>query len=574
MATIQVIEPLAVENVDCIRDWLARLDQAIECAILQQTGLTPENQQKMRVAYLLSNIGQSGFRVLRAYCTPGQPSERTYDELVKLITDNLAPAPSNLSEGYAFSNLKQEAGETLSMYMARLMDKANNCDFGTFYDRMVKDRFIYGLKNEKIRQALLGKSDLDTAAKALKEAITKENALAANQNMSSSVNHVKNFNFKQKSHFNKNNPQKRNNAQPSTSHQKGELKCSKCTLRGHLAKDCAVKCRYCKKIGHLKANCGKRNNAYQCEDDEQGEPPSSDVLYSGEDREEDLCLYFVGIHSSTTSLASVQGSRDSQEGSHLKIPSHSHDESAVFDSHDESGVADSRMESAVSDSHDESAATESHYVSAVSTVFNSPVERTGQGLVPNFHNESSYNLPNHVNNNIPLNSVLTIQKSELSNQNLEKSSLGSKPIVKLIFNGQAVNFELDTGAAITCISKLNFDRLKLVGCRLVDCSKALCVANGQIVNVKSKAMVSVRYKGVSFGELGIFVVESSFPTLLGREWIRVLFGSDWLSRLVNNVSLPDVNECRQAFIEEIKQSPIFLPEEGDVRGFEAKLNLK
>lgn len=72
------------------------------------------------------------------------------------------------------------------------------------------------------------------------------------------------------------------------------------------------------------------------------------------------------------------------------------------------------------------------------------------------------------------------------------------------------------------------------------------------------------------------IIDASFPTLLGRDWIKALFGPDWLLKLVNNVSdLPDsCEQQRQEFITEMKSSPVFLPGIGNVQGYEARLNLK
>ena len=106
-----------------------------------------------------------------------------YTDLTKLLSDNLAPKLDSVSEGYLFNQIKQKPGEGLSLFMSRIKEKAHHCEFGTFYDRMVRDRFLYGLRDTNIRSYLLTKSGLDTAAKVLKEAIAKVNALSANSAM-------------------------------------------------------------------------------------------------------------------------------------------------------------------------------------------------------------------------------------------------------------------------------------------------------------------------------------------------------------------------------------------------------
>ena len=91
--------------------------------------------------------------------------------------------------------------------------------------------------------------------------------------------------------------------------------------------------------------------------------------------------------------------------------------------------------------------------------------------------------------------------------------------------------ELDTGASVSCISSKNFERLGLAGHDSSNCNVRLCVANGQHVNAYKKATTSVKFGSNSF-ELPLYVVDSDFPTLLGLEWINVMFGENWLSKMM------------------------------------------
>ena len=86
------------------------------------------------MAYLLANTGAAGYPMLTSYCAP---NTKPYDTLVS------TKACPNL-----FANMKQETVETLCMFMARLKDKAKNCGCDAFYDHMVKDRFLYGIRNQ------------------------------------------------------------------------------------------------------------------------------------------------------------------------------------------------------------------------------------------------------------------------------------------------------------------------------------------------------------------------------------------------------------------------------------------
>ena len=242
MATNMTIEPMPVLQPEMIRDWLERVEEGVDLQIMQY-GVAEEKKNKMQVSYLLSSIGRDGYRILKSYCAPDLPTTKTFAQLKLIIETNICPAPPALSEGYIFSNMKQEVGETIPMFMARLREKANMCNFAGLYDRMVKDRFIYGMKIDKLRSHLLNKTGLDSSAQVLAEAIKYEANNAVNLSLSTSTATANSVRFRKED-------QQRKFVTPRNSN--NSLKCSRCTLRGHEAGDCQVKCRKCREIGHIR----------------------------------------------------------------------------------------------------------------------------------------------------------------------------------------------------------------------------------------------------------------------------------------------------------------------------------
>ena len=88
--------------------------------------------------------------------------------------------------------------------------------------------------------------------------------------------------------------------------------------------------------------------------------------------------------------------------------------------------------------------------------------------------------------------------------------------------------------------------------------------------------VLVRYKDSKF-RLVLRVIECSFPTLLGRDWINVLFDEGWFERMtsVNALTgLKSFKQKREEFIAEMRESTVFQPGVGRVSNHEACLNLK
>ena len=127
-----LIEPMRLDKPEGIRSWFERLEQSMQ-VMFAHGGVTGERlgeQAGLKKSYLISNIGELAYEVLKSYCAPDIPVDKTYDEMKTLMVDNIAPQPSALTEGYTFSGMKQESGESLALFMSRLKTKAARCNFG------------------------------------------------------------------------------------------------------------------------------------------------------------------------------------------------------------------------------------------------------------------------------------------------------------------------------------------------------------------------------------------------------------------------------------------------------------
>ena len=159
-----IIEELIIDENDphVVANWLERLEQIVEILIFNASANLPtepaERQAKedsIRRSYLLSSLGRSSYKLLKSYCTPASPTTKSYDELKTILRQNLAPPINTVSEQYKFNNIRQEVNESLAVFMARIKEAAVNCEFRDNYDMMVRNRFICGIKSEKIRASLL-----------------------------------------------------------------------------------------------------------------------------------------------------------------------------------------------------------------------------------------------------------------------------------------------------------------------------------------------------------------------------------------------------------------------------------
>ena len=64
-------------------------------------------------------------------------------------------------ERYRFNRRMQDAGETHDQYRTALRKLAENCDFQTITpDDILRDKLVFGIRDEKTRERLLRESRL------------------------------------------------------------------------------------------------------------------------------------------------------------------------------------------------------------------------------------------------------------------------------------------------------------------------------------------------------------------------------------------------------------------------------
>lgn len=513
MAT-SAMEPLNVNGqLEDIEDWLERFDQMADVhdAVLEAKDAQTINARK--VALLLSRIGADGYRMLKAHLAPELPKSKTYDELITAIRTNFAASTSIVSESFKLSQIKQETSETLNMFMSRVKMKASKCNFGDSYDRMVRDRFICGLRSERTRAFLISDDKVDTAAVALQKAVSRENSYNDAHQMNS-VNAVK---FK-KTLFSKTFQNNKPSSSSPGHTTRSTDTCSKCTLRGHSAKDCKVRCRFCRKPGHIKSNCHKlqkRVNNVQGDGDGNG-------------------MYVYGEDVPVGGVTPVNVVRDEDEpfdyAFHVAKVCH------------EASVVCSSLNSKFS----------------ISTVSDTVEYSQFNSIDPDDQS---------------LNKEVEFQLHHLDKVNKLQLNSRNKCLLNVLINGKYVDMEIDTGSEISCMSKVTYDRLNLVGSTLTRCPRKLIVANGQTVSTVFKTFVFVRYKDTQY-KLVLRVVESEFPTLLGRDWMDVLLGKGWFTRLVSVNHVKSQEQVVSDVVAKIKSSSVFQSGVGKVEKHIASLDLK
>ena len=119
--------------------------------------ITDETKKK---SILLSCSGAATYDLFKNLLQPTCLNDKSYDELVKVLSDYFNPRPSTIVQRYKFNTCVRESGESVASYMAALKSLAEYCDYGPKLDEMVWDRIVCGISNSRIQSRLLQERNL------------------------------------------------------------------------------------------------------------------------------------------------------------------------------------------------------------------------------------------------------------------------------------------------------------------------------------------------------------------------------------------------------------------------------
>lgn len=110
-----------------------------------------------KAAILLNCIGQQAQEL---YFNVLQTNEKTkLDEIIELFDDHFKPKQNEVINSYNFNKRDQEDGETFDAFYTAIRKIAENCNYKE-KDRMLRDRILIGIKDQRTQQKLLEVKEL------------------------------------------------------------------------------------------------------------------------------------------------------------------------------------------------------------------------------------------------------------------------------------------------------------------------------------------------------------------------------------------------------------------------------
>ena len=94
-------------------------------------------------------------QLIRNLISPEKLTEKSFDEIVKVIADHHQPPPSMIVQRFTFNSRCRHSGESISSYIAELRKLSEHCEYGDALNDMLQDRLVCGFDNQRMQRRLL-----------------------------------------------------------------------------------------------------------------------------------------------------------------------------------------------------------------------------------------------------------------------------------------------------------------------------------------------------------------------------------------------------------------------------------
>ena len=87
-------------------------------------------------------------------------TEKTFDELVKIMKDHQKPTISVIVQRHKFDTRDRQPNESVAEFLAKLREIAQYCEFKETLEERLRDRLVSGIRNDRIQRRLLAEPKL------------------------------------------------------------------------------------------------------------------------------------------------------------------------------------------------------------------------------------------------------------------------------------------------------------------------------------------------------------------------------------------------------------------------------
>lgn len=131
------------------------------------------DDDKRKIAVLITNVSEGVYQTMKTLCHPDLPKNKTFDQLVALLSNQHKLRVSGFRRRIQFDNSKQ-INESIVDWFIEVKNVASLCDFGNKFEDRVKDKFVTGLRAGPIQERLCEKKVTKSFKDLFEIALTNE----------------------------------------------------------------------------------------------------------------------------------------------------------------------------------------------------------------------------------------------------------------------------------------------------------------------------------------------------------------------------------------------------------------
>ena len=106
--------------------------------------------EKVRVAALLNVIGRNALDMHETFQWENEGNDFKIGKVLEKFEEHCVPARNEIFERYNFFKRNQNKGESLDAYITTLLKLSETCAFGDFRESLVRDRLVYGIRDDQV----------------------------------------------------------------------------------------------------------------------------------------------------------------------------------------------------------------------------------------------------------------------------------------------------------------------------------------------------------------------------------------------------------------------------------------
>ena len=210
-----------------------------------------EKKGEVQVAILLHAAGPEAQEIEKQFSYDEAKGEKKtdYKTVLKKFSEYCHPRKNVVFERYRFWQRGQQKGETVDTWVKELKILANNCEFGTELDNMLRDKLVFGVADERVKERMLREPDL-TLIKAVDLCRAAETTRMRMQEMTLGASSSAHIDAVRKESAPKSGDNRSMQFKNSATE---EYSCRKCGTR-HKQRECIAygkQCKVCKGFGHF-----------------------------------------------------------------------------------------------------------------------------------------------------------------------------------------------------------------------------------------------------------------------------------------------------------------------------------